>query len=121
MEGLETATTATPAPAAAPAPAPATPAPAPAPAPASMGSDSSKFSLKESLKELNPTEVLFGILGVWALFSAIYYYKYNTAINKSLKNDIENKIDDLNIKLGDVTSALERDKVTSQQPMEGFF
>ena len=121
MDGIETAVSApTPVP---PAPAPASaPASAPAPSPMPTESGSSSTSFKDVLKEINPTELIFGILGVTALFSVIYYYRYNTTMNKAFKNELENKIDDLNIKLGDVTSVLERDKVgQSQQQFEGFF
>jgi len=115
MEGLESTTPApTPAPASAPAPTPAAPAIAP--------SESSSSSLKETFQNLNPTEIIFGILGAWALFSVIYYYRYNTTMNKTFKNEIQNKIDDLTIKIGDITSVIERDKVTTQQQsFDGFY
>lgn len=122
MDGIETAVSPAPTPAIAAAPAPVPAAPAPAAAPMPSESSSSGTSFKDAFKEINPTELVFGILGAWALFSVIYYYRYNTTLNKAFKNEIENKIDDLNIKLGDVTSVLERDNVgQSQQPLEGFF
>ena len=123
MDGLESAAPAAPTPTPAPAPAPASaPAPAPAPAMPAESSSSEGGSIKDIVKDLNPTEIIFGILGAWALFSVIYYYRYNTTMNKAFKNEIENKIDDLNIKLGDITSVIERDKIASPtQSFEGFF
>ena len=113
---LETSAPATTAPASAP-----TPAPAAATAPAPVESSSSSSSLKETIQNLNPTEIIFGILGAAALFSVIYYYRYYNKMNKTFKNEIENKIDDINIKIGDIQSVIERDKVFSQQPFDGFY
>jgi hypothetical protein len=115
--GLNSATTATAPPPIAPAPAPApTPAPAPAPAPMNMGGGSSKVT--DIVKKLNPVEVLFGVLGAAALYYTIYYFKYNLAMNKGFKNEIENKVDELSMKVADVQSALERDKSNTTP---GFF
>lgn len=125
MEGLEAATSATvaPAPAAAPAPAPA-PAPAvpesAAPAPQSSGGMGS--SIKEAISTMNWTEVIFGVLGSAALFYTIYYYKYNLTMNKTFKAEMQNKIDDLTIKLSDMQSASQRDVVpTNQEGFDGFY
>ena len=125
MEGLEAATSATaaPAPAAAPAAPAATPAaapaaaPAPAPAPQSNGMGS---SIKEAISTMNWTEVIFGVLGSAALFYTIYYYKYNLTMNKTFKAEMQNKIDDLTIKLSDMQSASQRDVITANTPQQGF-
>ena len=121
MEGLEAATSATVAPApaaAAPAPAAAPPA-APAAAPQSSGMGS---SIKEAISTMNWTEVIFGVLGSAALFYTIYYYKYNLTMNKTFKAEMQNKIDDLTIKLSDMQSASQRDVVPmNQEGFDGFY
>ena len=113
-----------PAPAAAPtpaaAPAPATPSvAAPAPAPESSGGGFAS-SIKEAVSTMNWTEVVFGILGSAALFYTIYYYKYNLTMNKTFKAEMQNKIDDLTIKLSDLQSASQRDVVPANTPQQGF-
>jgi len=113
--GLTSATTA-PAPAA-PAPAPAAPA-APAPMPTMpMGGGSGKIT--DILKRINVVEVGFGILGAAALYYTIYYYRYNLTMSKTFRTEIENKVDDLSMKVADVQSAVERDK--TQAASQGFF
>lgn len=125
MDGLEAATTGTPAPAAAtppaaaPAPAATPSAPAPAPAPESKGGGMGS-SIKEAISTMNWTEVVFGVLGSAALFYTIYYYKYNLTMNKSFKSEMQNKIDDLTIKLADMQSASQRDVVPSNAQQQGF-
>jgi hypothetical protein len=118
MEALETA----------PAAAPAPPAPAPAPAVAAPAAPESKSSggggmdsVKDVLNNMNWTEVLFGVLGSAALFYTIYYYRYNLTMNKSFKSEIQNKIDDLTIKIADIQSAKERDIIVNQSGFDGFY
>ena len=105
-----------------PAPA-ATPAPAAEPAqaaPASMPtSSSSSESVPDILKSLNWTEVLFGVLGSAALFYTIYYFRYNMNAGQAFQNQIQNKIDDLNIKIADVNSVLA--SKAQAQSFEGFY
>ena len=113
MEGLENATvtpsvTPTPAapltaaPAAAPAPTPA-PAAAPAPAPSSESNGSSSDnSLMGIIKSLNWIEVTFGIIGAAALYYTIYYYKYNMTNGDKTRNEMQNRIDALEIKLAEL-------------------
>jgi hypothetical protein len=118
MEALETA------PSAAPAPAPAPPAPAPAvaaPAAPEPKSSGGMDSVKDVLNNMNWTEVLFGVLGSAALFYTIYYYRYNLTMNKSFKSEIQNKIDDLTIKIADIQSAKERDIIVNQSGFDGFY
>ena len=119
MEGLEGQVNPTPA-ATAPAPAPAAPTPAPAPdfAPSSNGGGGN--SIREVFQSMNWTEVIFGVLGSAALFYTIYYYRYNLTMNKSFKTEIQNKIDDLTIKIADIQSAKERDAIT-QESLDGFY
>lgn len=125
MEGLEAATSSAAAPAAAPAPAPAAAAPAPAPAaPASAPASSdggSMGSIKEAFQSLNWNEVLFGVLGTAALYYTIYYYRYNITTGKALNTEIQNKIDDLSIKVADLQSATQRDELLGNQAFDGMF
>ena len=116
MEGLENATI-TPsvnpapvaplvaAPQAAPAAAPAAPvapaATAPAPSSESNGS-SSDNSLMGIIKSLNWIEVTFGIIGAAALYYTIYYYKYNMTNGDKTRNEMQNRIDALEIKLAEL-------------------
>lgn len=119
MEALETAPAAAPAPAPA---APAAPAAAPVTAPESKSSGGGGMdSIKDVLNNMNWTEVLFGVLGSAALFYTIYYYRYNLTMNKSFKSEIQNKIDDLTIKIADIQSAKERDIIVNQSGFDGFY
>jgi hypothetical protein len=102
----------TPAPAAEPAPA------APTPAAAPMPTSSSSESVPDILKSLNWTEVLFGVLGSAALFYTIYYFRYNMNAGQAFQNQIQNKIDDLNIKIADINSVM-ASKATAQS-FDGF-
>ena len=107
------------APVAAPAPAPA-PIVAATPTPAPMQSESA--DIKGIMKNLNWLEIGFGILGTTALFYTIYYFKYNINMNKSFKVEMQNKIDDLTIKVSDLSSAVNGKEVLSQsqQGFDGF-
>jgi hypothetical protein len=126
MEGLETATLSAPAAAAPAAAAPAAAAPAPAPAepaspPASSRGGGSMGSIKEVFQSLNWNEVIFGVLGTAALYYTIYYYRYNITTGKSLNTEIQNKIDDLAIKVADLQSATQRDELLGNQSFDGMF
>jgi hypothetical protein len=111
------------------APAPAAPAPAPAPAPAAAPApmapapmQSGSTDIKGIMKNLNWVEIGFGILGTTALFYTIYYFRYNINMNKAFKVDIQNKIDDLTIRVSDLSSAVNGKEVLgqSQQGFDGF-
>jgi hypothetical protein len=127
MEGLEAATSSAAAPAAASAPAPAAAAPAPAPAPAAPASapassgGGSMDSIKDAFQSLNWNEVIFGVLGTAALYYTIYYYRYNITTGKALNTEIQNKIDDLSIKVADLQSATQRDELLGNQSFDGMF
>lgn len=120
MEGLENATVT---PSVAPQVTPLVnpqPAPAPAAAPApsfnaepSFESSSSDNSLMGIIKSLNWIEVTFGIIGAAALYYTIYYYKYNMTTADKTKNEMQNRIDALEIKLADMAEK-EENKNTSQ-------
>jgi len=110
-----TATPTPPVPAPAPAPAPAAPAaPAPMSMPMSMPTGGGG-KITDVLKRLNPLEIGFGILGAAALYYTIYYFKYNMTMSKTFRTDIENKVDELTMKVSDVQSAVERDKAQATQ------
>ena len=122
MDGL-TSTPVNAAPAAAPAPAPA-PAPAAAPAQPMMQQPTTGGSkIGDIFKRMNMIEVGFGILGATALYFTIYYYRYHMTMSKSLAVDLQNKVDDLEIKVSDLQSAMDRDqsKGQQQQPGQTFF
>lgn len=113
MEGLEGATV-TPSVAAPVTPmvtppvaaAPVAAAPAINPEP-SLDSSSSDKSLMGIIKSLNVIEITFGILGAAALYYTIYYYKYNMTTGDKARNEMQNRIDALEIKLADMESVKE--------------
>jgi hypothetical protein len=122
MEGLENATVTpsvapqvtpmvNPAPAAAPAPI-ATPAVAPAP---SFNESPSDNSLTSIIKSLNWIEVTFGVLGAAALYYTIYYYKYNMTNGDKTRNEMQNRIDALEIKLAELKE--EEESKNSAEPL----
>jgi hypothetical protein len=127
MEGLENATVSpsvapqvtpmvNPAPAVAPAPTPAAaPVAAPAASPEpSFNESSSDNSLMSVIKSLNIIEVTFGILGAAALYYTIYYYKYNMTNGDKTRNEMQNRIDALEIKLAELK---EEENNNSAQPL----
>lgn len=109
----------------APAPAaPAAPAPVPAPmpmtaAPMVASSGSPKQGVKEILKTMNWTEVLFGVLGTATLYFTIYYFRHNIQMSKTFKMDVENKIDDLTMKVSDLSSIINASE--TKQPQQDLF
>jgi hypothetical protein len=119
MDALETTTTPTPV---APAPAPAPiQAPAPASAPMADLSSGSKEGVLDTIKKMNPVEVGFGILGAATLYFAIYYYRYNINAQKAFAREVQNKIDELNIKMADINSVLVQQQQQEQNnPTQSF-
>jgi hypothetical protein len=105
MDALETTTQTTP-PVATPEVTP--PTPAASEPPVSTDSEGNVVSI---LKNMNWIEVGFGVLGAAALYYAIYYYRYNINTQKSFQSEMQNKIDELNIKIADVNSV-----ITNQEP-----
>lgn len=104
---------------AAPPAAPAAPQAPPmqTPAPSSSGSQ----SLQGILKSLNWTEIAFGVLGAAALFYSIHYFSYNMNANKSFQTQVQNKIDDLNIKLQDIESVVNKTQTQTQSLDGGWY
>lgn len=91
-----------------------TPMATPTPTPQSSGG-----SVTDIFKEMNWIEVGFGILGTATLYYAIYYYRYNINQNKFLIEKLQNQIDDSNMKIADMESALIEKE--SQQQQVSFF
>jgi len=83
-------------------------------------SGSSDSSLTDMFKSLNFVEIGFGVLGVFALFQVSNYYRYNLNVTKKSTTEIQNKIDDLSIKLSDIKSKFE-DSQQQQQSQQQFF
>jgi hypothetical protein len=108
MEGLENATVT---PSVAPQVTPmvnptptAAPVSAPTPTPSveATFNDSSDNSLMGIIKSLNWIEITFGVLGAAALYYTIYYYKYNLTNGDKARNEMQNRIDALEIKLAEL-------------------
>jgi hypothetical protein len=111
------------------APTPVAPPPV-APAPAVMtetkmdsgsGNGSGNGSVKDIVKNLDWVQVGFGVLGSAALFYAIYYFRYHIAMNKTFVKNIENKIDDITIKIADINSVMNTRQQEQQENIDLFF
>ena len=100
--------------AAAPVVAAAPQAPAVAP---QMPQSSGGGGIMDVLKNLNWLEVGFGILGTAALYYTIYYYKYNITLSNTFRNEMQNKLDEVTIKMQDISSVLDsKNNNTASQP-----
>ena len=101
-------------------PPPASPPPAAAPPPAAPPAAATEApkggggmdDLRSIVSSLNMTEIAIGILGSAALFYAIYYFKYRIKNINEMKNEVQNKLDELSIKVMDLQSAQVRDAAT---------
>lgn len=123
MENLEVSP-APAAPAAAPiapaAPITATPAPIYT-APTSSDGGGGE-SITDILKGLNWVEIGISLLGVTALVYTISYFRYNFKIVKPEIANMQNKIDDLTIKLSDFTAKEQENKVSANGVnTQGFY
>jgi hypothetical protein len=78
-------------------------------------------SIKEAFASLNWIEVGLGALGVAALFKTMDYYNYMQKVQKSAKTELENKIDDLAIKVADLQGATQRDELLGSRALDGLF
>jgi hypothetical protein len=67
-------------------------------------------SIKDIFKSFNLSELLFGIVGTAALYYVIYYYRYNINESKVFKSQTENKLDEIEMKLSDISSSLQKQK-----------
>jgi prefoldin subunit 5 len=114
MEALNAASMPTTPPVTAPVPqvtAPVTTTPTVAPT-------TSGSNILQTMKNLNWVEIGFGVIGAAALYYAIYYYRYSVKNNKAFQTDFQNKIDDINIKMADVSSAMQEMKNTQEQQQQ---
>lgn len=123
MEGLENATVTpsvtpqvtpmvNPTPQAAPMAAPQAPTTSMEP---SFSESSSDSSLMGIIKSLNWIEVTFGVLGAAALYYTIYYYKYNMTNGDKTRNEMQNRIDALEIKLAELKE--QEETTNSAEPL----
>ena len=72
----------------------------------------SGMSFKSFLSTMNLVEVGFGVLGAWALFSTIYYYRNKLQIDKLMTNKLQKQIDEINITL--------QDEINNKQQMASY-
>jgi hypothetical protein len=98
---------------------PSTPPPTPMPqAPTTqMGTGdegSGDDTLMGTLKSFNWIEIGFGILGTAALLAIIQYYRYSLNQQKAFQLEVQNKIDDLEIKYSDLKSVEEKSSAIVQ-------
>jgi hypothetical protein len=104
-----------------PTPAPAPTAPAPAPVvdmPMNYGDGGGGGNIvMDTIKSVSPLEWILSILGTTALIYSIYYFRNNIEINKA-KTGLENKIDELEIKISDLSSAIQNQKQQQQQQQQ---
>jgi len=116
MDAFPTDTAAPVAPAT-PVAAPVVAAPQVAPAAPQMPQNSGGSGIMDVLKNLNWLEVGFGILGTAALYYTIYYYKYNITLSNTFRNEMQNKLDEVTIKMQDISSVLDsKNNNTASQP-----
>ena len=92
---------ANPSPATAPAPAPA-PAPAAAPSPEPAPSTGGGSFMDMVKKDAVP--ILFGGVGLTALFWVIWYYRFNLNTAKGYQTSFQNQLDEMKIELSDLKS-----------------
>lgn len=120
---MEAEITSTP-PVAAPTPAaPVTATPPPAyTIPTNTGSDSGgSGSIVDILKGLNWVEIGISVIGVTALVYTISYYRTNFKVVKPEMAAMQNKIDELTIKLSDVQSKLDKGTQGGGVNTQGFY
>jgi hypothetical protein len=71
-------------------------------------------TLMGTLKSFNWIEIGFGILGTAALLALIQYYRYGLNQQKAFQTEMQNKIDDLEIKYSDLKSVEEKSSAIVQ-------
>jgi hypothetical protein len=90
-------------------------------APAQM--PDSKFEsggVVDTLKNLNWIQIGFGVLGSYFLFLGIYYFRYNIKMTKTFVGNVENKIDELDIKYADLSSVVNKGEKQKEASNKGF-
>jgi hypothetical protein len=77
----------------------------------------SSGSFTDSFKKAisNPVQIGFGILFATAGFYFIYWLQYSNKFNKTFVKNVENKIDELDIKYADVLSKMNKQAQTATQ------
>jgi len=94
--------------------APAAPAYTVTPSASSGGGEGGGDNFMEILKSINWIEIVFGALGVYALFTVADFYRNNRIkVNPSI-SDIYNQMDKITIELSDVKTALQ-DQASQQK------
>jgi hypothetical protein len=63
----------------------------------------------------NPVQIGFGILFATAGFYFIYWLQYSNKFNKTFVKNVENKIDELDMKYADVLSKMNKQAQTVTQ------
>jgi len=77
----------------------------------------SSGSFTDSFKKAvsNPVQIGFGILFATAGFYFIYWLQYSNKFNKTFVKNVENKIDELDMKYADVLSKMNKQAQTVTQ------
>jgi hypothetical protein len=120
MENIEVSSTPSAAPIALAAPVTATPAPTYTAPTSSSGGGGDSFT--DILKGLNWVEIGISLLGVTALVYTISYFRYNFKVVKPEIANMQNQIDDLTIKLSEVTAKEQENKVSANGiNTQGFY
>lgn len=74
----------------------------------------------ETLKNLNWIQIGFGGLISYFIFNATYYYRYNIKMTKTFVGNVENKIDELDIKYADLSSVVNKGEKQKEASSKGF-
>jgi hypothetical protein len=87
------------------------------------GQSSSSGSFQDTFKKAvsNPVQLGFGILVSAALFYTIYYFRYKVQFQKVFVANVENKIDELDMKYADVLSKLNNQTEVPQENLQQLF
>ena len=124
MDATVTQTTTTPTtPAAAPAamPAAAPVAATPMAAEGTIMPSSSGGSFKDAIKSISPTEVVIGVLVVAALIHSIDYFRNNAIANKDFMKTMNGRLDEIDMKMADVSSMFNVKETNMLSGGDGFF
>ena len=101
--------------------APAVSTSAPMTAPTYTSNSSGSGSLSSMFRNLDLIQVGFGVLASATLYYALYYYRYNVNQSKAFALNIQNRLDELDIKLADVNSVFQNEQQQQQQSGNDIF
>lgn len=101
-------------------PAPPAPVPPTSYIPPPTTPEPEKEGFGDMLKSMNWVEIGFSALGAATLYFMIFYYNTSSKVNKTYMTEVENKIDDINIKVADIQSAMNREAALPS-PLDGGF